>query len=176
MEKKGERERIAEREREAEKLLKKVYELRLLAEQTAKAPKARASENKGEFSQECRRRRDRGKGKVCEDATILFQPDILQLETRSRLSSRIGYIQRVAPRGRANISFPGRRRRRRPVVCSVMWCFEQGLFVQKISAPESGQSQPRGLRAELRWGEPISALWTENMPPSQESEEERSVV
>ena len=58
MEKKGERERIAEREREAEKLLKKVYELRLLAEQTAKAPKARASEKQGGFCQECRRRRD----------------------------------------------------------------------------------------------------------------------
>ena len=100
MEKKGERERIAEREREAEKLLKKVYELRLLAEQTAKAPKARASENKGEFSQECRRRRDRGKGKVCENATttIVFLTDILLLETRSRLSSRISiYAYGVLP-------------------------------------------------------------------------------
>ena len=93
-----------ERRGETEKQLKKVYELSLLAEQTAKAPKARASEKQGGFCQECRRRRDRGKGKVCENATILFQPDILQLETRSRLSSRIYAVQCVAPTKNADIS------------------------------------------------------------------------
>ena len=62
---------------------------------------------------------------------------------------------------------------------SIMWCFEQGLFVQKISAPESGQSQPRGSNSRVSGGsgaEPISTLWTENMPPRQESEEERGVI
>ena len=60
------------RKRETEKQLKKVYELRLLVEQTAKAPKARASERQSGFSQECRRRGDTGGRKVCVNATILF--------------------------------------------------------------------------------------------------------
>ena len=61
--------RRGERERETEKQLKKVYELRLLAEQTAKAPKAPSEQQSG-FSQECRRRGDTGGRKVCVNATI----------------------------------------------------------------------------------------------------------
>ena len=65
------RRKEGEKERETEKQLKKVYELRLLVEQTAEAPKARASEKQSGFSQECRRRGDTGGRKVCENATIL---------------------------------------------------------------------------------------------------------
>ena len=80
--------------------LKKVYELRLLAGQTAKTPKARARaggadflKNAGDATQRSQRSR-----KVCENATttILFLTDILLLETRSRFSSRISiYTYRV---------------------------------------------------------------------------------
>ena len=94
----GERKGIERKKRGNRMQLKKVYELRLLAGQTAKAPKARAGradflKNAGDATQRSQRSR-----KVCENATttILFLTDILLLETRSRFSSRISiYTYRV---------------------------------------------------------------------------------